>query len=195
MLFYYYIYKNYNCFTLSEKEREGEYYWGKFKVNYVNRTNESGIISITFERLPNPTVEHITFSSRLSGEFHHENGYGKVFKLGWEIEDKTKNKEVVIVKGGDWTNSWCSRSIAVGIMDFLNDFYQFDSIKDYNLSRQIKDNSLWSNKDSLEKFILLADTINLYLKYHSLNPASYCVREFEKDIKKSLKKLIENIAN
>lgn len=173
----FHLYKTQKCFSLSDKEKEDECLWGIFKVEYSMLDQKKGIVSVVFYHLPNPSVEKISFNCTLSGELHHEEGFGEVFSLGWEIEDKYKNKSILIVNGGDWTNSFGRKSIAIAIKKFLNEFYQFDSIEDYLKYNKLKDEGLWKNGNIIHKIKLLSEIIKLYEKYTLINPASYCVRQ------------------
>lgn len=197
----YYITKLGNVFRaveFKEGEEQPENMWLMLEVDLADKNHSvrsGGIISV---QIMDECWEHFNkkekfhLDSLCSGSYSHKEGFGKVFKLGWNIKDQNGKSHTLIITGGDFTNSWGYYSIIRDICRFLNELYQYDSIEDYLASKEVCDNSEWNLKDICDKVVSLAKVIELYQKYKSINPALLIVQEMEKTIENRLREIIKS---
>lgn len=186
------IYETNECFKVLPSDIEhDENIWGEYDISYSNVADKRGIIGVRFYKIFNATNGRFDFNIFAKGEFHHEDGIGPVFSIDWEVKDKSK-KDILQIKGGDWTNQWSNKSIARGIQSFLNQLYQFNCIDDLKKFQEIKEVNIWKHKFLKDKILLLAEIIKLYERYSKINPSSFCLRELDKVIKNRLNNLMDD---
>lgn len=192
----YSIYETAGCFKVKNETQhiENESLWGECKITISSITQNKGVVGIELIQHPNYSINpKFQFGFIAQGEYHHEDNFGKIFNIGWKIIDSNGNDDILIIHGGDWTNSWGDTSVAKGLEKFLNELYQFETINDFKLYQDLKDDSSWKNKDIEDKIILLADVINIVRNYNSINPATYCIATLKEELYKKIKKLIAEL--
>lgn len=190
----FYIYETGNCFSYRPTEREDDSYkWGECEISISSIGDYNGIIGIVFDDLPIQIYKKFTFESNISGSYAHERGYGKYFELGWEVRDNKSNEKFILkVTGSDYTNSWGAGSVARGLVKFLNDIHQFNSITDYIKYNNICDNRLWEGMTYKDKIVALADAIKIYDTYIKINPAAFTIKDLEKILKKRMESMLKD---
>lgn len=193
----YYIIRIGNIFSWKVYEKDMDIpdnVWMILNIDYHNNlaysSQSDGLISVEVVN-SEPSWSEFNFATILNGSYTHQFGYGKNFKLGWNITDKDNNSQTCIISGGDLTNSWCRDSIARGIVNFLNILFQYENLNDYIASEEYQNDSIWTAKDTCEKILQLAEIITLYKKYRQLNSALGIVRKMETLIEKRLTSLVQ----
>ena len=182
------------CFKVSNQDPDQNEIDDLFAVVEITYTgNNSGSLSIVYYDGPYKSFgyENYEFPYEMTGNFWHVEGFGKKFEASCEVKDKGKNTSYICYFiGGDFTNSWCSKSIAWGFVNFLNKLVQFECLEDYKKYEEANNNNAWINKDVCDKILELAKVIELYKKYYEINRALSITHEMEELINKRLRYII-----
>ena len=191
------------CFDIAYNYSKGDAINNLFAVldiDYVGKyagISKDGTLSLLFNEEHSPSsgfkTKNYKFSKRMTGSYWHKDGFGKVFEAGCLVKDRNSNiSHMCYFSGGDFTNSWCSESIANGFVNFLNKLVQFESLEDYITYEEVHKDEEWGNKDVCDKILELAKVIELYKKYHEINRALSITHEMEDLINRRIKFLLKD---
>lgn len=123
----------------------------------------------------------------IKGRIWHQNNFGNVWELLFDIKDKNSQSENLLYKSGEFTNSFSSFSIAYSITKFMNTIHRFVSVEDYRIYEIISDKQRHESEDEI---LNISKVINLYRKYEQINPVFPYKNQLREWIEKKLKTLI-----
>lgn len=195
----FFICRNGNLFTYIPKDRNDidtneKKIWGNIKCGY-----SWSLVYATFEAGPGYDLnDKYDFGDNIEGNIYHENGFGEVWNLGWEVSNgrnKWDDARVLSFSGGEYTRQFAGDiSIIASICGFLNRLYQFNDISDYFIFHENwnKESKQILSQDIKDQILELSELIRLCEKYSKINPNKPFIRSLNKDIEKRIRLILRD---